>query len=200
MTATDCASPQSLREQIRMLQDQLRRLRLSLLETARERAGSTFPLEAVVMTVGGFEIAVLADQVVEVTPMALVTPVPEAPAPLRGALHYQGRLAAVVDLRVGLRGSIAPLTPDLFLAFVAADTRVFALAVDRVEPVRQFGPEDVEAIGGGIAALPGFVHCLLRSQNGPVALLDPAGLLAATELDRLDAFGDHVAGACESKP
>jgi purine-binding chemotaxis protein CheW len=175
---------QSTRQQIRKLEQELKQLKLSLVSSSTDPATIAFPIEALVLHAGGFVFAVDVVKVEEVCPMVLVSPLPRAPGSIRGSINYRGRLVAILDLRFALTGEHSPLNPEMLLIIVSADSILFGIAVDRVEDVRAFDSEDVES-AADIPFPPSIVPCLLSGQPGAIALLDPPGLLTASELNLL---------------
>ena len=132
------------------------------------------------MRVDDFVIAVPVRQVEEVTPIVLVSPLPKAPAAVRGTFPYRGRLVPVLDIRFALGGPLAPLTPDLFLVIVSTAERPFALAVGGVDEVHRFGSNDVEP-APLLTSLPAFV--LGASSVPAVMRLTRTGLIEVMSAD-----------------
>jgi purine-binding chemotaxis protein CheW len=114
--------------------------------------------------------AVPAARVVEVVGRVLLTPLPEAPAPVLGIFAYRGAPMAAVDLRARLgHAPRAPERDDHFLV-VRAARRAVALVVDRVVSTEAFAEGDVRP-----PPVPG------RHVAGVVML--PDGLLLIEDLD-----------------
>lgn len=165
---------------IEALQRELQELRQHLPVSAKVVQPVDLPLDALVLEVTGFAIGFPVHAVVQVAPMALVEPLPRAPAVIRGTINYRGQLVPVVDLGFALSGEHAPLKLTQFLVFLEAAARRYAVVVDGVEGVQTFTTEDIEA-HAVIASLPDFVLRHFRDGERAVALLDPAGLLEASE-------------------
>ena len=169
----------ALRRELRELEAALR------LPRGAARAPVDTPLSALVLELGPLRVALLAQQVLTVTPMVLVTPLAGAPAPVRGTIGLRGQRLPVLDLRVALTGEAAPLRPEHTLVLTAAGPRRYALCATACEQVAHFDADAVE-VGGVATSLPPVIRCLLRTPGGAVPLLDPAVLLAAGELQLLD--------------
>ena len=103
-----------------------------------------------------------------------ITPLPKAPAIVRGVVNFQGRIVPVVDLRIrfGLPAREPRLTDRLLLARTAH--RAVALMVDDVEGVVECADERISAAQ---AVVPGVEHIA-----GVVDLGD--GLVLIHDLER----------------
>jgi purine-binding chemotaxis protein CheW len=91
--------------------------------------------------------ALPAHEVRQVLRMAAVTPVPGAPAALRGVLDVRGTLVPVVDVRVRLGLPSRPPDPDGHLILARAGSRLVALEVDRVLEIRELSEGASESPG-----------------------------------------------------
>ena len=171
-------------QQIRALDQELIELKRSLLASPSGLSELSSSLDTLVLQVYDVAVALPVEQVEEVTPMVLVSPLPRAPTAVRGTINYRGRIVPVLDLKYSLSGVLSPLDPDMFLVFTSSDGNLFSLVVDQVEGVQRFDLEDVDSTPM-VSSMPGFVHCLLRSKQDPVILLEPTGVLTAGELDLL---------------
>ncbi|MDI6796774.1 MAG: chemotaxis protein CheW, partial [Desulfatibacillaceae bacterium] len=113
-------------------------------------------------------------QVERVVRMAALTPVPQAPAHVAGALNLKGKTVFVVDLRVLLNRPPAELEPEHRLIIVNTGAKTLALiadsATDLVEvereslepPPEKFGPSNL-------------VCAVMRREHGLVMVLDSQG-------------------------
>jgi chemotaxis signal transduction protein len=169
------------RERIEELRMEISQLKRSLLSM---RPANRLPLEALVTRVGDVALAVPVVQVEEVVPMVLVSPLPRAPAPVRGMVNFHGRLIPVLDLHRPLLERQVPLTPGMFLVVLSVDPHAFALPVDEIEGVDELGEEERGTETASRSA-PAFVHRILLGDGQPVLLLDPLGLMTAAEIDLL---------------
>jgi purine-binding chemotaxis protein CheW len=172
------------RERIGNLASEVESIKRALFAPA-DRPTLRLPMQAVVLRVHDFLIAVQVAQVEEIIPMVWVSPLPRAPSAVRGTVNYRGHLLSVVDLEDALTRNPANLGPDELLAVVHTEERRFALAVTGVEDVWRFTEKQLEP-PASVATLPSFVLGLFRMELGPVMLVNPDGLLAAGELDLLD--------------
>ena len=166
------------------MEQEINDLKRSLLASPPELAESIADLSVLVLQASGLLIGLPVEQVDEITPMVLVSPLPRAPTAVRGTISYRGRLVPVLDLSHSLSGTPIPLFPEMFLAIVSSDDSRFALAINQVEGIRQYTPQDM-ASAPASSSLPGFVYGLLGSEQDSVILLDPGALLNAGELDLL---------------
>lgn len=93
------------------------------------------PQQLVVVTVGSDRCALAVGDVVEVLPMALVSPLPGVPEVVEGVLEVRGDVLVVFDL--GRRLGHPPAPPSLHhrLVVVQARRRRLALRVDTAELV-----------------------------------------------------------------
>ena len=190
--------PNSELQRLGALEELVAQLKRTLTDSGRAEKDLRLPLQVVTFAVEGYRVAVPVVEVEEVTPMVMVSPLPHAPAAVRGTVDYRGRLVSVLDLRYAFTGNHALLGPESLLAIVSAGNRMFALAVDAVEDVSTFGAADMEATHV-LATMPSFVQCLFRTTEGAVMLLDAAGLLAAGEFDHLHQLLSAHAEQVEAK-
>lgn len=110
---------------------------------AREAARGRDPASAAVRAqrllrfdLAGTPYAVPVDRVREIVRMRALTPIPRAPAAVRGVISLRGQILQVVDL--GLRLGLAARPPDPASRIVVAhdgDGRVAGLLVDAVAEV-----------------------------------------------------------------
>jgi len=171
-------------QKIKGLEQEIRDLKRSMLTSRQDEQLLASGLQALVVQAGEFKVALPVGQIEEVVPMVLVSPLPKAPAAVRGTISYRGQLVPVLDLEIPLSGTARPLSPEQFLVVLTNPHSEFALVIDQLEEVREFGLEDVDS-SPVITNLPGFVLCVLRLQHQSLVLLDSSGLLAAGELDLL---------------
>lgn len=135
-------------------------------------------LGALVVTVEQDRYALPIGAVREVVSECRITPVPCAPASVRGVVNLRGEIVSVTDLAMllGLRreGAVRPAP----LVVITDGSVTTALLVDGVEdmaevpadgisaPLPVLDREHAEAVAGSFA-----------TADGPVALLEPAALL-----------------------
>ncbi len=93
----------------------------------------------------GHEFGIAIASVQEVVRRQEVTPVPLAPAEVRGLINLRGRIVASIDLRrrLGLPERPAELVPTHLL--VSTDDGPVSLEVDRIEDVLEVAATTIEA-------------------------------------------------------
>jgi chemotaxis signal transduction protein len=110
-------------------------------------------MSRVVVMIGGMWYSLPAEQVRAVLPLSNLTPVPTAPAPVRGVSQVRGQVVTVVDLSAeagltsGATRAMRPVSalanpseermarPGDLLLLVEVERIRLALLVDHVEPV-----------------------------------------------------------------
>jgi chemotaxis signal transduction protein len=149
-------------------------------------------LQALVVRVGGLELALPLDCVRGVLLMPATRPLPGSPGYLNRFFELHGEPVRVLDLarRFGVPHAVGHLRRQLVVVEVRG--RRLALCVDGVEDPREFPSEDVrprEELGGGDApaALREALRALLRTPGGFVPLLAPEALVAPGLLDAREA-------------
>lgn len=123
-------------------------------------------------SIDGANYVVPLIRVLEILPRVWLTPLPEAPAHVRGAFSYRGEIALAVDIRRRLGHQ--PARPHLSEHFVMTRGKFGPIAVvaDRAVGVLSISSADVQA-----------VPLANRVLSGIVAL--PDGLLFVDDLDAL---------------
>jgi purine-binding chemotaxis protein CheW len=114
------------------------------------------------------------DRVREIVPPRPMTRLPGAVAGVCGLAGVRGRVVTVVDLGVLLGCPPAAYRPDHRLLLLDLDGRRCGAAVDEVVTI---AAAQVDASGGGAAALPGRVG-MGRTDDTAFVALDPVTLLA----------------------
>ena len=134
-------------------------------------------LRFLVFRVGSETYGLPVDVVREIVSGAAPTPVPGAPASVRGVISLRGEIVSVIDpgVRLGLAGVAGPRP---VLAVVRCDDVSTALAVDAIADIVEV-PED--AIAAPLPLLDRVVADAVagsfETPEGPVALLSAAPLL-----------------------
>lgn len=121
-----------------------------------------------------------------------VTPLPNAPAIVLGAINVHGHVVPVLNLRRRLRMAEREITPDDWFLLAYADRRRIALVVDASDGVVERSEEDVVAsatIARGLEPLP----AVMRLDDELILIQDLEGFLSFDEMDDLD-------GALEGAP
>jgi purine-binding chemotaxis protein CheW len=143
-------------------------------------------VQAVVFQVDERSYALPLEQVVEVIRMVAVTPVPDAPAWVKGVINLRGSLIPMIDLRPRFGAPAADVDPSQVFLVARAGGRTAAVSADCVEDV-----VDVSCATGGLG----------RSKAGAVVVLDLEHLLAGAAVggwagrEGSDEVGAHSATA-----
>jgi purine-binding chemotaxis protein CheW len=175
---------ESLQAQIVSLEKQLNELKRCMFSPKENRPLPPFPLDVLIMSAGGYPLAIPIAHVQEVYPMVLVTPLPHAPPSIRGTINYRGKLSVVLDLSYALCGRSSPLLPEMFLVIIISGERLFSLAIESIITVQRFEEHEMDR-EARFASQPSFVIGVLRHEQKALVLLDPQELLGASELDML---------------
>jgi purine-binding chemotaxis protein CheW len=156
----------------------------------RERSAGD-DVELVAVEVGGQSWALPLAAVERVVGMVAVSPLPESPAGVRGAINVGGEIVPVLDLDLRLGRPTSDRGPGARLVLARTSTRRVALPVDDVLGViavdaALIGPpvEHTSAPMAGVAGL-------------------PEGVLAIYDLDAFLSAGDEqalVAALAEASP
>lgn len=134
----------------------------------------------VLFTVSSQTFALPAAEVAQVLRMAAPTPVPGAPAWLRGVLNVHGELVPVVDASRRLGNPPRPMRPERQLLVVAGGDRRVALEVDEVLEIREL-PDGALLPRGAFAPEVALVAGAAKVADGVVLLQDAREWLAAGE-------------------
>lgn len=127
----------------------------------------------VVFQLEGRDYALPVHEIVEVVRMVEITPVPEAPEWLFGAINVRGRVIPVMDLRRRL--GLAGMEPGLRTPIMVAETggRMLGLIADNVSEMLSLPAHAIETVEA--------------TGESPIAAMAQAGerLIVIVDLDRL---------------
>jgi len=152
------------------------------------------PAAAMVVTLAlGKEVCALEVAMVrEILDSGPITRLPEAPPFLVGVIDLRGETVPVIDLRVKLGMTAAPVTPETRIVVVELGRRDRSLAVglqvERVFEVAQLEPQGLKPppdIGGGWH--PAGIKAIGRLRDDFVIVLDLPKLFSAGEIDAIPA-------------
>lgn len=143
------------------------------------------PLQLVVFRVDEQRYALPLTAALRVVRAVAVTPLPGAPATVRGVVDVEGRLVPVLDFRkrLGLPEREIGVDDQFLIATTAG--RAIALAIDEVQDVTTAEPSAVtapEAIAPGLDTL----HGIAQLERGLVLIHDLERFLSLHELHTLD--------------
>lgn len=158
-------------------------------------------VQAVVFALGSETFAIPVTMVREILEHRPASRVPEGPPWLLGLLDVRGAAVPMVDLHVRL--GFPAVAPDvstciLVIEVTQADGRsvTLGLVVDRVMDVVSFAASEIgETPDIGVRWRVDYLTGFVRRENGFIALLDPAHLLAADDLAAAHALPPPVAAA-----
>jgi purine-binding chemotaxis protein CheW len=140
--------------------------------------------EVLVFVLGAEEYGVDILKVQEIRGYEKVTPLPGAPAYLKGVVNLRGIIVPVIDLRI--KFGTAELRYDSFTVVVILRLagRVIGIVVDGVSDVVQLADNDVKPaphLGSVVEAT--FLAGLATKDDRMILLLDIEKLLSSGELD-----------------
>ncbi len=124
----------------------------------------------------------------EVSTQIAVTPVPQAPAIVRGLTNLRSRIHLVLDLRAALGFPVAAGTAESRLVVLQAGVAEHVgLLVDRGGEIVQVAQEQIEdaaadgAVQAGGASRPSAVSGVCKLADELMLIVDPIRLIEATE-------------------
>ncbi len=129
-------------------------------------------------TVGDEEYGVDIMAIREIKGWTPTTPLPEAPAHMRGVIDLRGAIVPIIDLRVRFHRGLTEVTPTHVIIVVAIGEMMVGLLADAVVDIVTVAVSDIQpapdaAHGGGANYLSGIVTV----EGRMVVLLDLPSLL-----------------------
>ncbi|TAN63365.1 MAG: chemotaxis protein CheW [Magnetospirillum sp.] len=129
-------------------------------------------------TVGDEEYGVDIMAIREIKGWTPTTPLPEAPAHMRGVIDLRGAIVPIIDLRVRFHHGLTEVTPTHVIIVVAIGEVMVGLLADAVVDIVTVAASDIQAPpdiehGGGAGYLSGIVTV----EGRMVVLLDLPALL-----------------------
>jgi purine-binding chemotaxis protein CheW len=143
--------------------------------------------EVLVFVLGGEEYGVDILKVQEIRGYEKVTPIPSAPAYLKGVVNLRGAIVPVIDLRV--KFGMAEPRYDSFTVVVILRLagRVVGIVVDGVSDVVQLAASDVKAAPQlGAMVDSSFLAGLATQNERMILLLDIEKFLSSGELSLIN--------------
>jgi purine-binding chemotaxis protein CheW len=127
------------------------------------------------------EFALPVQDIAEILPMVLITPVPEVPSWVVGVVNLRGRVIPIVDLRTRL--GMDPRPPELNTPILVAEqgTSKLGLIADAVRDVVELSEDALEPpaeLGAGETHHPDAVSALGRVDDRLIVVLDLARVTA----------------------
>lgn len=150
------------------------------------------PLLLVIASLDALRLGIPVETVDRVIMAAEVTPLPDMPAAIAGAINLHGEVMPVVDLRKRFRLPSKPLAPSDQFVIVRTGGRALAVIVDDVLDIAQF---DRDALVPAPELLPWMEHIqgLVRLEDGLLVVKDPERFL---DVDDWNALALAEADAC----
>lgn len=143
------------------------------------------PVSLLVVSVDQLRLGFPLRTVERVVPACEITPLPEVPAMVIGALNLAGRAIAVLDMRPRLRlRSRAIGVNDHFLVVTCAERSV-AVLVDDAAGVHEY-PRDAIVTSEDLGADMAHIAGLVRLEDGLLLIEDPDRFLDVHESRLLD--------------
>ena len=153
--------------------------------------------EVLVFVLGGEEYAVDILKVQEIRGYEKVTPIPGAPAYLKGVVNLRGIIVPILDMRI--KFGLAEPRYDAFTVVIILRVagRIIGVVVDGVSDVVRLAPGDVKAAPGlGSIVDSGFLAGLATQGDRMILLLDIEKFLSSGELNLVNRAADTAkAGA-----
>lgn len=137
--------------------------------------------QLVAFTIEGQPFGFAIDRVREIVQMVEITPLPEAPAHVQGAMNVRGTVVPLLDLRTLLGFSAKPYTLSTPIVLIEGRGRLVGVAVDDVSDVLTVTSSSLEPpaedhpVGTRLAAI-----CKL--EEGMLLVLDPDELVGSEQL------------------
>jgi purine-binding chemotaxis protein CheW len=138
----------------------------------------TKPRELVAFSVGGQEFCIDVMSVREIRGWAPVTPLPHAPAYVRGLMNLRGTVLPIVDVgaRLGLAQTETPLRRVIVVVWI--DAQLVGLLVDAVLDILTVSPDALQPTPDvGCETIEPFVTAVLTVEERMVCLLALKNLL-----------------------
>lgn len=138
----------------------------------------------VTLRVAGERLAVPLKDVREVLPALAFTPLPGAPAIVRGVANVRGTAVPLLDLRARLNLPLTPPDPDHHVVVTTIAARAVGVWVDRVESLVEMGGQTMVPITEVAGAQ--HVQGVVLLEDGVLLVHDVASFLSADEALQLD--------------
>jgi CheY-like chemotaxis protein/chemotaxis signal transduction protein len=169
---------------------------------SKRRRGS---LSVLMMSVGGVEFGIPLTNVHHVVPQLPTRPLPFGPSFLRETFEFGDRTVCVLDVAQTLGVQHREPLQNRKLVVVKHEHLLLGLCVDRVRDPQEFLSGEVilpdQLAGTKHGALPQVLHAVVRTERGPLAIVDPVALLSPDLLRELpgslSSIADLAAPAAE---
>ena len=142
--------------------------------------------EVLVFILGSEEYGVDILKVQEIRGYDKVTPIPSAPAYLKGIVNLRGVIVPLVDMRVRFALAEPRYDSTTVVVILRVAGRIIGLVVDAVSDVVHLAPNDVkEAPTLGAVVDSSFIAGLATRDDRMILLLDIEKLLSSGEMNLL---------------
>jgi purine-binding chemotaxis protein CheW len=149
--------------------------------------------EVLVFILGGEEYGVDILKVQEIREFEKVTPIPAAPAYLKGIVNLRGVIVPVLDLRVKFAMPEARYDATTVMIVLRIAGRVIGIVVDAVSDVVRLLPGDIKAAPQLGSVVDGTYIAGLATQDGRmIMLVDIEKFLSSGELNLLARVADGL--------
>ncbi len=129
--------------------------------------------------VGQLLLGVDINIVQEINRQLQVTPVPGAPAHVRGVINLRGEVATVIDLRTVLGMAPAEETRDTRNLIIHSQAETIGLYVDRISDILTISDDDISPAPSNVNGVDGrFILGVHTMDSDIVVLLDVEKVLA----------------------
>lgn len=122
-------------------------------------------------------------KVQEIKNYSRITPIPNTPAYIKGAMNLRGTVVPIVDLRQRFGMSVAEYNQYTVIIVVNIGSRVVGLIVDAVNDVLNISPDDMEGAPNlGADVDTSFISGLAKQKDRLITLLNIDSLVAVPSL------------------
>jgi purine-binding chemotaxis protein CheW len=147
----------------------------SLLLSAETQQLATFWLGDLLL---GIDIVAIR----EINRVVEITPVPDAPAAVKGVVNLRGDVVTILDLRSLLGLELVELTSQSRLIVIPMEEEVVGLIVDRVTDVATVTTDDEVPLPANMGGIDGrYFTGVYKLNNDLLVVLDVAAALAVAE-------------------
>ena len=151
--------------------------------------------EVLVFILGAEEYGVDILKVQEIRGYEKVTPIPSAPAYLKGIVNLRGVIVPLVDMRVRFGLAEPRYDSTTVVVILRVSGRIIGLVVDAVSDVVHLAPNDVkEAPALGSVVDSSFLAGLATRDDHMIMLLDIEKLLSSGEMNLLSQVAQAARG------
>lgn len=161
----------------------------------KDKAGQTVQL--VIFSVGKEEFAVLISEIREIIRVGPITPVPDAPAFIKGLINVRGEIVATIDFkyRFALQTRLTKadgVAPKHIIVTKQGNT-LFGLIVDEVTEVLRILETEIKKAPDLVSHLhQQYVTGVVAMENRLIIMIDLARVLSEQDLERLMEVGHEI--------